>query len=242
MIYSDSDLRKRCVELVNGGPIPVLGKGDKRFGEAFEAYMKVDTNSRVTSDIENLDLEIKTKVNMATDLTLFTTRPAYLRTSSAEFFRVYSRKENNNELLYSDVSKDINSFGFQLAISKNADDTELIIYDAIRNINCASINFGHIKHIAKMKMRNLLVAYGDKKKIDRVPHVEFHTVCIYENLFLTNNKLQDMFLNGKIVCSFRQSKREGEFKDHGTAFRLTDPKYLEELYSSHEFITKNGTP
>ena len=242
MVYSDSDLRKRCVELVNGPPIPVLGKGDKRFGEAFEIYMKVDTNSRVTSDIENLDLEIKTKVNRATDLTLFSTRPAFLRTNFEEFFRVYSRKENSDEMLYTDVGKDINSFGFQLAISKNADDTELIIYDAIRNINCASINFGHIKHMAKMKMRNLLVAYGDKLSVAGAPHVQFHSVHIYENLFLTNNKLQDMFLNGKIVYSFRQRKRSGEFKDHGSAFRLTDPKYLEELYSSHEFITKNGIP
>ena len=241
MLYNDTDLRKRCVQLVNGPPIPVLGKGDKRFGMTFEKYMNIDVNNRVTSDIENLDLEIKTKVNKATDLTLFTTRPAYLRTSFAEFFRVYSRKENKDELLYADVGKDINSFGLQLAISKNADDTELIIYDAIRNINCASVNFGHIKHIAKMKMRNLLVACGDRLSVSGVPHVQFHTVHIYENLFLTNNKLQDMFLNGKIVYSFRQRRRDGEFKDHGSAFRLTDPKYLEEFYSSHEYISKNGT-
>lgn len=240
MIYSDSDLRKRCIELVNGPPIPIRGKGDKRFGEALEAYMMIDTNSRVTSDIENLDLEIKTKVNKATDLTLFSTRPAFLRTNFDEFFRVYSKKKDGDELLYTDVGKDINSFGLQLSIAKNSEDTDLIIYDANRNINCASINFGHIKHIAKMKMQNLLVACGDSLKVGGVPHVQFHTVDIYEKLCLTNKKLEDMFLNGKIIYSFRKRKRSGRFKDHGSAFRLTDPKYLQELYSSHELIINNG--
>jgi len=238
MIYTEDEIKKRCVELVNGPPLPVLGKGDKRFGMTLERYMNIDINSRVTSDIESLDLEIKAKIKKETDLTLFSTKPAFLRLNSDEFFRIHNKLKDNTESLYTDVGGGVNSFGLQISIQQTAEDIEMIIYDAERNINRASINFGHIKHIAKMKMRNLLVAYGDRLEVAGVEHVRFDSVHIHQNLNLTNEKIRDFLLNNKMVYSFRQRKRHGKYKDHGSAFRLTDPKYLKELYSSYEEIQR----
>lgn len=238
MVYTEDELRKKCVELVNGPPLPVIGKGDKRFGMTLEAFLQIDINSRSTSDIESLDLEIKAKVDRDSDLTLFSTKPAFLRLNSDEFFRIHRRLIDETESLYTDVSSKINTFGLQLIVQQSAEDTEVIIHDSRRFVNRASINFGHIKHMAKMKMRNLLVAYGDKLSVSGIEYVQFNQIHLHQNLNLTNDTIRDLLLNNKMVYCFRQRIRDGKFKDHGSAFRLTDPKYLHQFYRYYDLIER----
>lgn len=239
MIYTENDLKNKCLELLNGKPVPVLGHGPKRFGDTLEAFFKVDTNNRSTSDIQCLDMELKAKVDEQSDLTLFSTKPHFLRLDSGEFFRIHKRIINDSESLYTDVSSKINTFNLQLVIQETDEDHELIIRDAARNSNRASINFGHIKHMANMKMRNLLLGHGELLNINNKEFIDFHTVEIFTGFCLTNQKIRRFILDNKMIYSFRQRFKKGKFKDHGSAFRLTDAAYLRELYTSYEIISKN---
>lgn len=234
MIKTEDDLRKKCLELVNSPPLPIIGKSDRRFGATVENYFGIQPNNKSSSDLESLDMDIKTKVNLSCDLTLFASRPHYLRTDKNDFLSVYGNEEEDGRSFYSDVSSRINKTGFQLIVKEDNEDIEMCVYDTVRHINRASMHFGHIKHCAKIKMKNILLACGEKVLLSKKEHLQINSLSIYSNLTITNSVIKDLLLNNKMIYSFRA----GSKKDHGGAFRLTDIEHLKILYSNLEIIER----
>jgi len=234
MVYTEDDLRKKCADLLNGSPLPVTSKSDRRFGATIESYFGIKPNNKSSSDLEALDMDIKTKVNKSCDLTLFSSRPHYLRTDRSGFLSVYGNESDEGRSFYYDVSSSVNKKGLQLIVKEDAEDIEMCVYDTIRHINRASMHFGHIKHCAKIKMKNILVACGDKSIVDRKEYLQINSISIYSNLKISNDIIKDLLLNNKMIYSFR----EGSKKDHGCAFRLTDLENLKLLYNNLEIIER----
>lgn len=219
------ELIRRLIFIKEIGWIRSTSPAPKNVGELLEALLGLQTNSFKDPDWGRI--EVKSKREGAKNKVSLTTRvPKYKNNMSARnFTQKYGYDRTTGKALQCTLyTQRRNSKGWLLVVRGSHLDIDY------KGAVLGHISLEDVKKQLKRKMSQMVFVVAKSEVRGKWEFFHFREAYLYTDI--ETSHIRNLLKTDDLVFEFRMRWKDGEFKDYGPAYRISDDN-LHKLYSHH---------
>lgn len=227
------DLHRKINEVASKGYIKTTRHGNTGVGKTLEDLLGIEENNRGDADIEDIGIEVKSsRQSSDSNISLFAKVPPkdmrkIWRKELIEKFGYYNDEKNRKSLQCTLSYKNPN--GQNLFLDSNEQKKEIYMFHTDYG-KFATYPLSVIKNKFESKFPALLVVSAEEKTIDGDKMYKYTNATLRHGFSFDN--FMTLLKDGYITVDFRMYIRDdGTVRDRGTAWRIENEEYFNQLYS-----------
>lgn len=229
------EIKQKLLAIRDMGHIKTHRAGDTGIGKTLEDLLGLKENNFRLPDIGEIELKTK-RIESASMLTLATKSPEPKGVNRVLFENYkYLDDEGYYNLHSTCYGSRYNPQYFRVAFEND----RLVLHNK-NNIECYWLISTILDDVLTFKSDKTLLVFAETKGERNSTNERFHYIEGYLLSNLNRNKFRSSIENDKLkvdirIGVFRSGKREGQYHDHGTGFRMSKGDFLQ-LFDSYERV------